>query len=251
MANKKVVKKTTTKNKTNKETKKVEVKKETKKVVEKKVEKKETKETKKDLGILFAIIGIVAVIAAAVVCFVIPANESSNESDKVLAVMTIKDYGDIMLELDRTQAPKTVDNFLELANSGFYDGLSFQRIIKGFMMQGGDPDGDGYGGSGKSVKGEFEANGVKNNISHVRGTISMARGDDPDSASSQFFIVQEDSTNLDGYYAAFGKVTSGMDIVDKIINDFGTEDDETLPTNKRPIIVSIREVEVAEIEGEE
>ena len=118
-------------------------------------------------------------------------------------------------------------------------------------MQGGDPDGDGYGGSEKSVKGEFEANGVKNNISHVRGTISMARGDDPDSASSQFFIVQEDSTNLDGYYAAFGKVTSGMDIVDRIISDFGTEEDTTLPNNKRPIIVSIREVEVAEIEGEE
>lgn len=246
MANKKVVKKTTTKNKTNKETKKVEVKKETKKVVE----KKGIKETKKDRGILFAIIGVVAVIAAAVVCFIIPASESSNESDKVLAVMTIKDYGDIMLELDRTQAPKTVDNFLELANSGFYDGLSFHRIIKGFMMQGGDPDGDGYGGSEKSVIGEFEANGVKNNISHVRGTISMARGDDPDSASSQFFIVQDDSTNLDGYYAGFGKVTSGMDIVDKIIDDFGTEDDMILPENKRPIIVSIREVEVAEPEVE-
>ena len=118
-------------------------------------------------------------------------------------------------------------------------------------MQGGDPDGDGYGGSEKSVVGEFEANGVKNSISHVRGTISMARGDDPDSASSQFFIVQDDSTNLDGYYAGFGKVTSGMDIVDKIIDDFGTEDDEALPVDKRPIIVSIREVEVAETEGEE
>lgn len=244
MANKKVVKKTNTKNKPSKETKKVEVKKETKKVVE----KKETKEIKKDRGLLFAIIGIVAVVVAAIVCFIVPTNEKTTEEDKVLAVMTIKDYGDIMLELDRTQAPETVDNFLELANSGFYDGLSFHRIIKGFMMQGGDPDGDGYGGSDKSIKGEFETNGVKNSISHVRGTISMARGDDPDSASSQFFIVQDDSTNLDGYYAGFGKVTSGMDIVDKIIDDFGTEDDMTLPNDKRPIITSIREVEMAETE---
>ncbi len=249
MANKKVVKKTNTKNKTNKETKKVEVKKEVKKEI-KKVEKKE--ETKKDKGLLFAIIGIVAIVVAAIVCFVIPARESEETTEsKVLAVMTIKDYGDIMLELDKEQAPETVKNFLELANSGFYDGLSFHRIIKDFMMQGGDPDGDGYGGSSKNVKGEFEYNGVKNNISHVRGTISMARGEDPDSASSQFFIVQEDSTNLDGYYAGFGKVVSGMDIIDKIIEDFGTTEDTILPEGKRPIITSIREVEAVDTTIEE
>lgn len=242
MANKKVVKKTNTKTKTNKETKKVEVKKEVKKEI-KKVEVKK-KEEKKDRGLLFAIIGIVAVVIAAIVCFVIPENEGKvTEGGKVLAVMTIKDYGDIMLELDRDAAPETVANFLELANSGFYDGLTFHRIIKGFMMQGGDPDGDGYGGSSKTIKGEFLANGVSNNISHVRGTISMARSDDPDSASSQFFIVQEDDTDLDGYYAGFGKVASGMDIIDKIINDFGTTEDTTLPVGKRPIITSIREVE--------
>ena len=257
MANKKETKKTNTKTKNTKTTKavkKVEPKKEVKKEEVKKEIKKEVKGTKKDRGMLFAIIGIVAVIAVAIACFLIPKNDKVSEStdgEKVLVIMTIKDYGDVLLELDKGQAPITVQNFLDLVNSGFYDGISFHRIIKGFMMQGGDPQGDGFGGSEKTIKGEFEYNGVKNNISHTRGTISMARSDDPDSASSQFFIVQEDHTELDGYYAAFGHVVTGMDVIDKVIEDFGTEEDTTLPEGKRPIIQSISEVQLMDTEVEE
>ena len=135
------------------------------------------------------------------------------------AVITVENYGDIELELYGDTAPITVKNFVDLANDGFYDGLTFHRIIDGFMIQGGDPKADGTGGSDKNIKGEFESNGVENDISHVRGVISMARSKDMDSASTQFFIVQEDSTYLDGEYAAFGKVTSGMEIVDKIAEE--------------------------------
>ena len=132
----------------------------------------------------------------------------------------VEDYGDIELELDADTAPITVTNFINLVNDGFYDGLTFHRIISGFMIQGGDPKGNGTGGSDKKIKGEFESNGVKNDISHKRGVISMARGSySMDSASSQFFIVHEDSEFLDGDYAAFGHVTSGMDVVDKICKD--------------------------------
>ena len=119
----------------------------------------------------------------------------------------VQDYGTISLELDADTAPISVTNFINLANEGFYDGLTFHRIISGFMIQGGDPNGNGTGGSEKTIKGEFSANGVENDISHVRGVISMARANDPDSGSSQFFIVHEDSTFLDGQYAAFGHVT--------------------------------------------
>lgn len=125
----------------------------------------------------------------------------------------VQDYGTISLELDADTAPISVTNFINLANEGFYDGLTFHRIISGFMIQGGDPNGNGTGGSEKTIKGEFSANGVENDISHVRGVISMARANDPDSGSSQFFIVHEDSTFLDGQYAAFGHVTDGMDVV--------------------------------------
>ena len=127
--------------------------------------------------------------------------------------------GVISVELDGDTAPITVQNFMDLANEGFYDGLTFHRIIDGFMIQGGDPNHNGTGGSEKTIKGEFSANGVENNISHTRGTISMARSSDMDSASSQFFIVQTDSTSLDGQYAGFGHVTSGMEIVDQICKD--------------------------------
>jgi peptidyl-prolyl cis-trans isomerase B (cyclophilin B) len=132
------------------------------------------------------------------------------------AVIRVKDFGDITVELDAQQAPKTVANFVKLAKAGFYDGLTFHRIIPGFMIQGGDPTGVGNGGSDKTIKGEFSENGVENTISHVRGVISMARKDPMDSASSQFFITNADSAYLDGKYAAFGRVTSGMDVVDKI-----------------------------------
>lgn len=132
------------------------------------------------------------------------------------ADITVKDYGTITVALDGNLAPKTVENFTELAEKGFYNGLTFHRIIDGFMMQGGDPSGDGTGGSENTVTGEFSANGFSNPISHTRGAISMARSSDYNSASSQFFIVQSDSTQLDGQYAAFGYVTEGMDIVDSI-----------------------------------
>lgn len=133
--------------------------------------------------------------------------------------INIKDKGTIVVELDADSAPITVTNFVNLAEAGFYDGLTFHRIRKGFMMQGGDPNGDGTGGSEKKIKGEFKSNGIENPLTHVRGAISMARSKIMDSASSQFFIVHEDSVFLDGDYAAFGYVTEGMDIVDDICNN--------------------------------
>ena len=126
------------------------------------------------------------------------------------------DGGIIKLELDKNAAPITVENFVSLAKAGFYDGLIFHRVIKDFMIQGGDPTGTGMGGSEKNIKGEFAMNGVPNPISHVRGVISMARSNNPNSASSQFFIVHKDAKYLDGSYAAFGKVVEGIDVVDRI-----------------------------------
>lgn len=133
-----------------------------------------------------------------------------------MVILTIKGLGDITLELDYKNAPNTCANFVSLVNKGFYNGLTFHRIIQHFMIQGGDPDGRGTGGPDYSIKGEFKANGVKNELSHKRGVISMARSGDPDSAGSQFFICDKDDLFLDGSYAAFGKVVKGMDVVDKI-----------------------------------
>lgn len=130
--------------------------------------------------------------------------------------MEVKDFGTITLALNPVDAPVTVANFVKLAELGFYDGLTFHRIIRGFMIQGGDPEHNGTGGSMNNIRGEFAANGFNNTLSHKRGVISMARASDPNSASSQFFIVHEDSTFLDGQYAAFGVVTDGMDVVDAI-----------------------------------
>ena len=141
---------------------------------------------------------------------------ASGENGRPRVEITMEDGGKILLELDPTQAPKTVENFLKLVNENFYDGLTFHRIIPGFMIQGGDPDGTGMGGAPDNVLGEFSSNNVKNELSHVRGVISMARANDPNSASSQFFITNADATFLDGNYAAFGHVVSGMDEVDKI-----------------------------------
>ena len=125
--------------------------------------------------------------------------------------------GDIMkAELYPEIAPITVNNFISLINKGFYDGLTFHRIIRGFMIQGGDPEGTGMGGPGYSIKGEFSYNNFKNDLKHTPGVLSMARSQNPNSAGSQFFIMHKDSPHLDGSYAAFGKVTSGLDIVDKI-----------------------------------
>lgn len=130
--------------------------------------------------------------------------------------LTLEDGGVIELELDETAAPETVANFIQLVESKFYDGLTFHRIIPGFMIQGGDPDGTGMGGPGHTIKGEFKANGFNNPIKHDRGVISMARSMNPNSAGSQFFIMHESAPHLDGNYAAFGRVVSGIEFVDRI-----------------------------------
>lgn len=144
--------------------------------------------------------------------------------------ITMQDGGVIRLELDEKDAPLTVQNFEKLAKEGFYDGLTFHRIIPGFMVQGGDPDGTGMGGPATRVKGEFAQNGWNNPLPHLRGAISMARSGDPNSAGSQFFIVHQDAPHLNGSYAAFGKVVEGMDVVDKIANvPTGPNDRPTTP----------------------
>ncbi len=156
------------------------------------------------------------------------------------AVIEIENYGSITVELDGSAAPITVANFVELAESGFYDGLTFHRKIEGFMMQGGCPLGNGTGGADKNIKGEFKQNGVNNPLSHTRSAISMARSMAADSASSQFFIVHEDSTYLDGSYAAFGYVSEGMDVVDAVCADAQpTDNNGSIAKENQPIIKSI------------
>ncbi len=168
-------------------------------------------------------------------------SKAENKNNLTNIVIDVKDYGQIEAELYNDIAPITVENFVNLVNDGFYNGLTFHRIIEGFMIQGGDPKGDGTGGSAKTIKGEFKSNGVDNDLSHDRGVISMARSNDKNSASSQFFIVQEDSPHLDGEYAAFGKVTRGMDIVDKIAQDAKpTDNNGTIPKEEQPVINSIK-----------
>ena len=223
----------------------------------------------------YIIIGIiVALVIVAIVCFAIynnrikdntntvePTSQEENNTEQNIvnneeneesevndmyssgthhAQIVIKDYGTISLELYADIAPITVSNFAKLVNEGFYDGLTFHRIIEGFMIQGGDPLGNGTGGSDENIKGEFAMNGVQNNISHVRGTISMARSTSYNSASSQFFIMQEDTPSLDGLYAAFGKVTDGIEIVDKICEDTQVEDSNgTVLKENQPVIEKI------------
>ena len=174
---------------------------------------------------------------------------SDNEDSDLLSgkhhiKIKVKDYGTISVELDADVAPITVTNFVDLAKDGFYDGLTFHRIISGFMIQGGDPLGNGTGGSDKTIKVEFSENGVENSISHVRGTISMARSQDYDSASSQFFIMHKDNPGLDGQYAAFGTVTKGMEVVDKICEDTQVEDENgTVAAENQPVIKSIKVID--------
>ncbi|BBH25163.1 MAG: peptidylprolyl isomerase [Intestinibaculum porci] len=168
-------------------------------------------------------------------------SSKSNNDGSNTAVITVENYGKITVQLDPKQAPITVKNFKKLVHEKFYDGLTFHRIIQGFMIQGGDPNGDGTGGSDDTIKGEFSANGVKNTLKHKRGVISMARSSDYNSASSQFFIMQETNSSLDGQYAAFGKVTSGMDVVDKIANSVQvTDNNGSVAAKNQPVITSIR-----------
>lgn len=172
---------------------------------------------------------------------------NNNETEEDIEYLTgkhyieikVKKYGTMQLELDADIAPITVTNFINLVNEKFYDGLTFHRIIEGFMVQGGDPEGTGFGGSENKIKGEFLANGIRNSISHKRGVISMARSQSYNSASSQFFIVHEDSQeSLDGLYAAFGHVTSGIEVVDKLVK---VEDSNgTVLTENQPKIEYIK-----------
>lgn len=157
------------------------------------------------------------------------------------ADIDIADYGLITIQLDQSVAPITCANFVELAESGFYDGLTFHRIMAGFMMQGGDPAGNGSGGSDSNIVGEFAANDFENNLSHKRGVVSMARAQDPNSASSQFFICHADSEFLDGQYAAFGIVTEGLDVVDAVCESAQpTDNNGTIPPEEQPVITSIK-----------
>ena len=173
-----------------------------------------------------------------------PESKTTDTKGKHHAKIKVKDYGTIEVELDGDTAPITVANFVKLVNEKFYDGLTFHRIMSGFMIQGGDPLGNGTGGSDETIKGEFSSNGVENNISHKRGVISMARSSEPDSASSQFFIMHQDADYLDGQYAAFGKVTKGMGVVDKICEDVTpTDGNGTVEKADQPVIESIRMVD--------
>lgn len=215
-------------------------------------------------------IAICIIVAALIVCLVVwkivdkpsttyTTDSSSNQNSTISSVdsnanqeelldtaltyyadIVVEDYGTITVKLDQSNAPITCANFVNLANQKFYDGLTFHRIITDFMIQGGDPLGNGTGGSDKNIKGEFAANGYNNPLKHTRGAISMARSTLPDSASSQFFIVHKDSEFLDGNYAVFGYVTEGIEIVDKICEDSNPVDNNgTILANEQPIITSI------------
>ena len=160
-----------------------------------------------------------------------------NEDKAYYVDITVEDYGKVTILLDQEEAPLTAANFVSLAQSGFYDGLTFHRIMEGFMMQGGDPNGDGTGGSDKVIPGEFTSNGYENGLSHKRGTVSMARTEEPNSASSQFFIMQEDDASLDGKYAAFGQVIEGMEVVDAICAAANpTDNNGTIAADDQPVI---------------
>ena len=165
-----------------------------------------------------------------------------------MVIIEMANGAKIKIELDRTAAPNTVNNFLSLANKGFYNGLIFHRVIPGFMIQGGCPDGTGMGGPGYSIKGEFAANGVKNPIKHKRGVISMARAMNPNSAGSQFFIMHQDAPHLDGQYAAFGHVVEGMETVDAIAATPTNFSDRPLDPQRIKSITIVDEGEIVEPE---
>ena len=213
--------------------------------------------TKKKMSILQSVLIVVMVFCMVVGCASTQAtsgenvqNETKSETaEKTEATTIVADayadieiegYGTIFVALDSSAAPVTVENFVKLAESGFYDGLTFHRIMKDFMVQGGDPNGNGTGGSGETIVGEFAQNGYENNLSHTRGAISMARAMDFDSASSQFFIVHQDSLFLDGAYAVFGYVTEGMDIVDQICEEAKpTDNNGSISAEEQPVIKTI------------
>ena len=193
---------------------------------------------KKRFGCLLLLTAMVMLLAAC-------GEEKEVSGGKHHVEITVKDYGTISVELDGDVAPITVENFLKLAEEGFYDGLTFHRIISGFMIQGGDPNGNGGGGSDENIRGEFALNGTENNLSHTRGAISMARSSGYNSASSQFFIVHEDSTFLDGKYACFGYVTEGIEVVDAICDATPVieGEDGAVERENQPVIESIKVID--------
>lgn len=210
---------------------------------------------KKSLAVIGAV--VVSALLAITICGCAKKSESKTSSSSNVKYsadnfkqtdaveIQVANYGTIKVGLDANAAPITVANFKQLVSDGFYNGLTFHRIISGFMMQGGDPKGDGTGGSEKTIKGEFTENGVENLLAHTRGAISMARSSANDSASSQFFIVHQTSSNnsksLDGKYCCFGYVLEGMEVVDKIIADAKpTDSNGTIPAASQPKITSIK-----------
>ena len=217
----------------------------------------------KNMITLIISLAVVAVLILSLVALVIVRNVMANRNtpgfkpngdvkDTVYVKMSVQDYGDIILELDGKEAPITVANFVNLVNEGFYDGLTFHRVISDFMIQGGDPKADGTGGSPNKIKGEFENNGYHNCIAHEYGVISMARGNDNDSASSQFFICNSNSDNvsaLDGNYAAFGHVIYGWDVVDRITSKTAPEASDmngSIPKSKQAVITSVEVISKSE-----
>lgn len=194
--------------------------------------------------IIIAII-LVAAAAVALIRFTAPKEQRAVSTEPTDYVeINIENYGTVTAELYGSIAPITVENFLKLTDEGFYDGLTFHRIISGFMIQGGDPMGNGMGGSDEKIKGEFQANGVENNLSHTRGVLSMARSQMYDSASSQFFIMHADADYLDGQYAAFGRVLSGIEVVDAICESTPvTDGNGSVAAENQPVITSIRRIE--------
>ncbi|MBR6769882.1 MAG: peptidylprolyl isomerase [Lachnospiraceae bacterium] len=184
--------------------------------------------------------GIAVVAVVCLVGLILLFSLGNKDSGEIYADIVIQDYGMITIKLDTESAPITTENFITLAESGFYDGLTFHRIMEGFMMQGGDPAGNGTGDAGYTIVGEFLDNGYENHLSHTRGAVSMARSNDYDSASSQFFIVHEDSTFLDRQYAVFGYVTEGMEIVDAVCENANPIDGNgTILRENQPVITSV------------
>ena len=216
--------------------------------------------------------GILLVIILLIVTMVIPTKDKKNK-EKLLGInydvkgntaslkydtknpvvaMYIEDYGSVVMELYPNVAPNTVSNFISLVRSGFYDNNSFHRLVPGFVLQGGDPDGVGTGGPGYTIKGEFTSNGFENNLSHEKWVVSMARGSNPDSAGSQFFICIDDAKNLDGEYAAFGKVIDGFDNIERIVDNETVADSSTGKLNGNLVIkkslIDLKGMEYPEVE---
>ena len=211
--------------------------------------KSKNKQNNTPMLIAIAVVAVLLVVAG---ILMLNGNSTSDHPATTLTgthyvQIDVQDYGTITAELYADTAPITVTNFMNLVDEGFYNGLTFHRIISGFMIQGGDPLGNGTGGSSEQIKGEFAQNGVKNDLAHTRGVLSMARSSMPNSASSQFFIMHQDAPHLDGSYAAFGKVLTGMEVVDAICqNTPVTDGNGTVAKGNQPVITAIKRIEKPE-----